>query len=1321
MDFVSMETRTRNGRLQIYPSFKVKRVKDLMIRGRAFYAIWDEERGLWSRDEADLSRLVDKAMAEYWEEQKKVGNMCDVLWMKDFQTGSWQSYQTYLHTMFDTYVPLDSKVTFLSQPITRKDYVSRRLPYDLEDGDPEAYNELMSTLYSKEERRKLEWAVGSILNGDGKDIQKFVVLYGEPGAGKSTFLHIVEQLLEGYWTTFDAKSLASKSNNFATHFFKDNPLAAIQHDGDLSKIEDGALLNSIIAHEDIVVNEKFKAQYTDRSLCFLFLGTNSPVKITDAKSGLIRRLIDVQPTGEKIPFARYAILVDRIPFELGKIANKCIKVYRHFGKKYYNNYRPLSMMFATDTFFNFVYDSIDFFLYECEDQVTLAHAYDVYKNYCTNTNAAFTLQRHRFRDELKEYFEEYYSELEDEHGKKLRSVFKRFRKELFEEFKIDEEGDKREAADSVPIGLVLDRSDSRLDVELSNCSAQYANADGTPFDKWATVQRTLSDLDTTKLHYVKPPENHIVIDFDLKDEKGEKSAELNLVAADKWPRTYAEYSQSGKGVHLHYIYDGDASRLSRIYSEGVEIKVFSGGSSLRRKLTKCNNLPIAHISSGLPLKEDKTLVDAQAVQTEKGLRRIIERNLKKEIHPYTKPSVDFIFKKLEDAYTSGITYDVRDMRQKVLNFAMGSTNQKDACLKLVAQMHFCSDDLASTPEAEYQDDRLIFFDCEVFPNLLLVNWKYDGTDSCVRMINPSSQEVEELFQYKLVGFNNRRYDNHILYARYLGYTNQQIYELSQKIVGKKTGNGFFKQAYNLSYTDVYDFAAKKQSLKKWEIELGIRHLELGLPWDEPVPEDRWIEVAEYCDNDVISTEKLFHHLEGDFKAREILAAITGGSVNDTTNQLTTKLIFGDNRHPELEYTDLSKTFPGYEYRDGQNWYRNTDMGFGGYVYGAPGIYENVALLDIQSMHPNSAIAMNYFGKYTPIFKALVDARVAIKSGDLETAKMLFDQKLEPFLNDPTQADDLAQALKIAINSVYGLTSAQFDNPFRHPLNVNNIVALRGALFMRTLQDEVESRGFKVVSIRTDSIKIANATDDIITFCMAFANNYGYIFEHEATYDRMCLVNDAAYIAKYDANGVRNKKGRHAGEWTATAAQFQQPYVFKKLFSKEEITFDDICETKEVKSPAAMYLDMNEELPIVTQAEKELDALYKRLANVSPDGGEELRVLQLQQEIAQGHNYHFVGRVGRFCPIKSGCGGGQLLVKRDEKFASVSGAKGYRWLEAEHVRLMSREDDIDLSYYNRLVDQAIDDISKYGDFEAFVGEAEYVPFGQEVNSAQMQTA
>ena len=113
------------------------------------------------------------------------------------------------------------------------------------------------------------------------------------------------------------------------------------------------------------------------------------------------------------------------------------------------------------------------------------------------------------------------------------------------------------------------------------------------------------------------------------------------------------------------------------------------------------------------------------------------------------------------------------------------------------------------------------------------------------------------------------------------------------------------EAYNISYTDIYDFSAKKQSLKKWEIELGIHHQELGLPWDKPVPEELWETVADYCTNDVVATEAVFNHLKGDWTARQILANLAGMTVNDTTNSLTTRIIFGKERKPKLVYTDLA--------------------------------------------------------------------------------------------------------------------------------------------------------------------------------------------------------------------------------------------------------------------------------------------------------------------------------------------------------------------------------------------------------------------------------
>ena len=1309
IDFLMISTRTKkSGVTEIYPKFIIKRSSDLMIRGGDFYAIWIEERGLWSTDENDALQLIDRELDNFAKENRqKLGDNCIILHMWDAETGMIDSWHKYCQKqMRDSFHMLDEKLIFSNDETDKKDYASKRLSYPLEQGSIEAYDKLISTLYTKEEREKIEWAIGAIVSGDSKKIQKFMVLYGAAGTGKSTILNIIQMLFEGYYSVFDAKALGSSSNAFALEAFKTNPLVAIQHDGDLSRIEDNTRLNSLVSHELMTVNEKFKSTYTNQFKAFLFMGTNKPVKITDAKSGLIRRLIDVSPSGNKVSPKEYKAIMKQIEFELGGIAYHCKEVYMS-NRGRYDDYIPVTMLGASNDFYNFIIDS--YHIFKRDDSTTLKAAWSMYNTYCEEAKVTYPYSQRIFKEELKNYFRDYKERFNLANGSRVRSYYSGFRTEKFEE-DITKEPEETPELRTINFESI----DSIFDKECSECPAQYATQNGTPLEKWDKVTSKLSDLDTSKIHFVKVPENHIVIDFDIPDESGNKSFEKNLQAASKWPPTYAELSKSGAGIHLHYIYTGDVSKLSRVYDDHIEIKVFSGKSSLRRKLTLCNDLPIANISSGLPLKGEQNMVNFEAIKSEKSIRTLIKRNLNKEIHPGTKPSIDFINKILNDAYSSGMKYDVTDMRNAVLAFAANSTNQASYCIKLVNQMHFKSDEPSAGMSSE--DEKMVFYDVEVFPNLFLVNWKVEGEGKpVVRMINPTPTEIEGLMRMKLVGFNCRRYDNHILYARLMGYTNEQLFNLSQKIVSGSR-NAFFGEAYNASYTDVYDFAAKKQSLKKWEIELGIHHQELGLPWDQPVPEEMWTKVAEYCDNDVIATEAVFNHLKGDFIAREILANLAGMTVNDTTNSLTTRIIFGRERNPELVYTDLSETFPGYmfatwkeyyeqhpEYipedkdlyaerlKDGttRNLYRGTDLGFGGYVYAEPGMYVLAALLDVASLHPHSVIAMNCFGEYTKNFKDILDARIFIKHGDFKAAREMLDGKLAPYLDDETTAKDLAQALKIAINSVYGLTAANFDNPFRDVRNKNNIVALRGALFMRTLQDEVASRGFTVAHIKTDSIKIPNATPEIIEFCMEFANKYGYTFEHEATYSQMCLVNDAVYIAKY-------KDGKHAGEWTATGTQFQVPYVFKTLFSKEPIEFKDMCETKSVTS--SLYLDMNERLPDVSAEEKELTKLMKEYRNSETVPN---RVHELEDEISKGHNYIFVGKVGQFCPIKPNCGGGLLMREKDGKYYAATGSKGYRWLESEMVKQLGKEADIDRSYYDKMVDDAVDTISQYGDFEWFV--------------------
>ena len=402
------------------------------------------------------------------------------------------------------------------------------------------------------------------------------------------------------------------------------------------------------------------------------------------------------------------------------------------------------------------------------------------------------------------------------------------------------------------------------------------------------------------------------------------------------------------------------------------------------------------------------------------------------------------------------------------------------------------------------------------------------------------------------------------------------------------------------------------------------------------------------------------------------------------------------------------SFPGYEFiecgedKKPHNMYRGEDVGFGGYVYAEPGMYGRTVCFDVSGMHPASIRALNAFGEYTKNFGDLVDARLAIKHKDFDSARKMLDGKLAPYLNDESQAKALAGALKIAVNSVFGLTAAKFDNPFRDRRNKNNQVALRGALFMVDLKHEVQNRGFKVIHCKTDSIKVVEPDEEISNFIMNYGKKYGYSFEIEHVFEKICLVNDAVYIAK-----LAEDDPDEPGKWTATGKQFAVPYVFKTLFSKEPIELRDMCETFSVKT--SLYLDMNEKLPDVTEYEKE----FKKTEDKFKEGKLSDTMFEsicgdLNAKIEKGHDYKFVGKVGEFCPIKSGYGGGILYRKQDEKYYAATGTTGFRWLESETMMSPGNEDKIDRSYYTKLVDDAVATISQYGDFEWFVSDDPVVP-------------
>lgn len=1296
-------TRNASSDYVIWPDFKFAGSKDLVAKGGDFYAYWNGETWI-----TDVDQLINEIDSASWERFKKLREVqpelrINVKQMDFASSGIMAKFKQYCLLKKQSETQFNTKIFFSDYTPKRSDYSTYQLSYTPAEMPTNSFDELMAVLYADSELEKILWALGALLTGKMDKIEKFLYLYGAKGTGKGTAINIIKKMFENYWAPIDLRTLTGNSE-FATAGVSEVPML-IDADSDISKIKNEQNLLKLTSHEELMRNMKYKSPYPVWFKGLLVTASNERYTMSSKDSGMVRRPIVVNPTGNKVPYDMYQHLYKQIDYEIPGIAWKAIQVFKKRGAAYYENLVDTDMIEYSDKVFAFVRES--YFNYIGDAYVKLDDVVMGYQRYLADMGWDNKGAKRELKNELYKYFDKYLKDTKDEDGKRIYNVYKGFKFDVaFPDEIIEKEVE-------IPMIEIDKEGPGEFDKIASKYPAQYANNAGYPNIEWDEVTTTLSDVDTTRLHYVRLPQNHIVLDFDIKDpETGEKDFELNLKKASLYPPTYTELSKSGGGIHMHYIYDGDVSKLSNHIQDDIEVKVFNGKSSLRRKLSLRNDSKISHISTGLPFKEETKSMykDVENISwTEEKLKAFIDAAIAKEHHGSTKPEIDFIYAKLCEAKESGVQYDLSHLKMEVLRFAMSSSNQSYYCTNLVAKMPFSTIEIEeelSIDDNILPDKELVFFDIEVFPNLLLICWKRFGQPGVI-WYNPTPEKIKELFEFPLVGFNNRKYDNHICYNRMLGASNIELYKQSQGIINGNM-DSMIQPAYGVSYADLYEFLDVKQSLKKFQIELGLKHDELEFPWDQPLPEEEWVRCAEYCMNDVISTEEVFKSDIGQdaYTARKILCELTGLPVNFKTQTLAEKFLFGDNPRPQdsFNWYDLAEEFPGYTYSYGKSDYLGKNPSEGGYVYAEPGVYEHVWLLDVESLHPHSAIACNYFGKYTPKFAALVKCRMYIKHKEFDLAAHAFDdidmelsRKLSKYLQDPKQASGLGHAMKIIINIVYGMTSASYDNKFKDPRNVDNIVAKRGALFMMMLQTELEEMGQKVIHVKTDSFKLPGATKAIFDYVQGRAKEYGYNFEHEATFSKLALVNKAVIIGQFEYPEYK------AGEWEAIGSQFAFPYVYKKLFSGEDLVEEDFAILKSVKSSILLgdrFIGKNAQF----YASKSGEDLW-RTGEVNISKKVETRVTnQLKKNPDTWVN---TAKIAKELKIEED----EVLdiiqtnykPKMAQTFNSITGTKGFKWnLWADY----RGKEDIDIAYYEDLVTDAVNDIYKVGDGDIIFGSSKW---------------
>lgn len=160
--------------------------KDIITRGGEFYAVWDKTEGLWNTSKDFLYKAIDEYVnmlgtpnIKHLYARKSSSKVCDRFnhYCKDVLPEKMINGRA---------LNLNEKLTFKSDKPKREDYASIRLPYDLVKGEHDSFDTIMNTLYDPDEAHKIIWCIGSIFAGESVNLQKFLVLYGPAGAGKST-------------------------------------------------------------------------------------------------------------------------------------------------------------------------------------------------------------------------------------------------------------------------------------------------------------------------------------------------------------------------------------------------------------------------------------------------------------------------------------------------------------------------------------------------------------------------------------------------------------------------------------------------------------------------------------------------------------------------------------------------------------------------------------------------------------------------------------------------------------------------------------------------------------------------------------------------------------------------------------------------------------------------------------------------------------------------------------------------------------------------------------------------------------------------------
>lgn len=398
----------------------------------------------------------------------------------------------------------------------------------------------------------------------------------------------------------------------------------------------------------------------------------------------------------------------------------------------------------------------------------------------------------------------------------------------------------------------------------------------------------------------------------------------------------------------------------------------------------------------------------------------------------------------------------------------------------------------------------------------------------------------------LVGYNNFAYDDYILTAMLKGWTPEQIKKLNDEVI---SDNQRVKDVdLRIKSIDCFQqIDVGKPSLKRIEANMGRSILESSVDFtiQRPLTQQEVEEVKAYNRYDVLMTIEVYHmrmksyfepklqiikRLPKDLQIRSPRYNTTTVTAMLLTNQKKSIRWSGVRLYPpkesHLEEGDFgsSPRFEGIPDGAIKMWQENIgkekpkgykhkefgckiDFSLGG-IHGVniskQRRFQSAIGLDFASLYPNIMVQLEALGIATPIFKEIMEERLAVKKSD-------------PILSG---------ALKLVINSTYGLLKNQYSMLY-NPM-AGTSVCIFGQILIYNLCKELAATGAKIFNINTDGVYFTSDNDDWKEVQRSFQEQYRIPLEEEH-FQEVFQFDVNSYIA-VKPDGSYKTKGALVGRY-----------------------------------------------------------------------------------------------------------------------------------------------------------------------------------------------